>query len=434
MRRSELEHVIRAAGAIAGVSELVIIGSQAILGRYPDAPETLLASIDVDLYPPGDPQRAAIIDGSIGELSPFHAEFGYYAHGVGPETARLPRNWRRRTVAVANANTGGVIGLCLGPGDLAVSKVLAGREKDIEFVRTMGRHGLIGESDLSALALELPQALSDRLRAAFGRCFPAGGPQPGRHGTGSAARRLASAWRSGEPVQDLGTARPRGRDEAYAIQDAVTELLGLPVVGWKVGAATPAIMRQRHLDQPIPGPLFGPRVYASAATLPAADFPAANLETEFAFRTLAELPPRGRPYEPAALAAVSELLAAFDLTQSRYATPPDALAEIADSGNSGGAVIGTPLPDWRDRDLMQVTVEVRVDGGAPVPTYAGAWRRDPLQVLAWLVNSLGHRGIALPAGAVILTGSLTEPRPVAPGSSAVARFDGGAEVRMSIAR
>ena len=251
--------------------------------------------------------------------------------------------------------------------------------------------------------------------------------------TDIAARRLADAWRSGEPIRDLGAARPRGRDEAYAIQDAVTELLGLPVVGWKVGAATPAIMRQRSLDQPIPGPLFGPRVYPNAATLPAADFPAANLETEFAFRALAELPPQGRPYEPAALAAVSELLAAFDLTQSRYATPPDALAEIADSGNSGGAVIGTPLPDWRDRDLMQVAVELRVDGGDPVSAYTGAWRRDPLDVLAWLVNSLGRRGIALPAGAVILTGSLTEPRPVAPGSSAVARFDGGAEVRMSIA-
>ena len=272
-------------------------------------------------------------------------------------------------------------------------------------------------------------------------------------------RRLANAWRSGTRIPDLGDARPRSRDEAYAIQDAVTELLGLPVAGWKVGAATPAIMAQRGLDEPIPGPLFGPRVYASPAHLPAAEFPAANLETEFAIRTLAELPPRRTlaelpprrtlaelpprrtlaelpprraPYQAADLAAVSELLAAFDLTQSRYSVAPDSLAEIADSGNSGGAVIGTPIPEWRDRDLLRVTVELHVDGGAPVATYSGAWRRDPLDVFAWLANSLSRRGIALPAGALILTGSLTEPQPVAPGSGAAARFDCGAEVRMCI--
>ena len=69
---------------------------------------------------------------------------------------------------------------------------------------------------------------------------------------------------------------------------------------------------------------------------------------------------------------MSELLAAFHLTQSRYSVAPDDLSEIADSGNSGGAVIGTPIPDWRDRDLVRAIVELRVDGGARVPTYRGA--------------------------------------------------------------
>jgi len=36
MRRSELEHLIRAAGRIAGERELVIIGSQAVLGQFPE--------------------------------------------------------------------------------------------------------------------------------------------------------------------------------------------------------------------------------------------------------------------------------------------------------------------------------------------------------------------------------------------------------------
>jgi len=39
MRRSELEHLIRAAGRIAGERELVVIGSQAVLGQFPERNE-----------------------------------------------------------------------------------------------------------------------------------------------------------------------------------------------------------------------------------------------------------------------------------------------------------------------------------------------------------------------------------------------------------
>jgi hypothetical protein len=90
VKRSQLEHVIRAAAALAQSRELVVLGSQAILGAHPDAPNSLLTSQEVDLYPLDNPDKADLIDGSIGELSPFHETFGYYAHGVGPDTAVLP--------------------------------------------------------------------------------------------------------------------------------------------------------------------------------------------------------------------------------------------------------------------------------------------------------------------------------------------------------
>ena len=64
-------------------------------------------------------------------LSPFHETFGYYAHGVGPETAMLPSGWRERVIRFESEHTGGTVGLCLAPEDLAVSKLLAGREKEL---------------------------------------------------------------------------------------------------------------------------------------------------------------------------------------------------------------------------------------------------------------------------------------------------------------
>ena len=105
MKRADLEHVLRAAGAITAHDEIVVIGSQAILGSAPDAPPDLTASEEVDLYVPGDESASDLIDGSIGERSPFHETFGYYAHGVGPETAILPRGWRDRAGIVRSRAT-----------------------------------------------------------------------------------------------------------------------------------------------------------------------------------------------------------------------------------------------------------------------------------------------------------------------------------------
>jgi len=139
MRRSDLEHLIRAAGRISGESELVVIGSQAVLGQFPDAPVALLASMEVDLYPLARPELADKVDGAIGEGSRFHQTYGYYAQGVGPETATLPAGWKRRLVRVENRNTGNAAGLCLEVHDLAISKYVAGRAKDREFTRELAR-------------------------------------------------------------------------------------------------------------------------------------------------------------------------------------------------------------------------------------------------------------------------------------------------------
>lgn len=99
MTRQQLEHIIRAASMIADDDELVIIGSQSVLGQYPRAPPELLRSMEADVFPKNKPERWDVIDGSIGELSPFHETFGYYAQGVGPETATLPPGWQDRLVA-----------------------------------------------------------------------------------------------------------------------------------------------------------------------------------------------------------------------------------------------------------------------------------------------------------------------------------------------
>ena len=173
MNRAQLEHLIRAAADIATDDDLVIVGSQAVLGQYPDAPAELLRSIEADMFPRNHPERGDLIDGSIGEGSPFHDAYGYYAQGVAPETAILPEGWEGRMIPVSNQNTRGATGWCLEIHDLLLSKVAAGREKDLDFLRVASSHGLAREEILLGrvktlpVAGELRQVMIGRIRAAF---------------------------------------------------------------------------------------------------------------------------------------------------------------------------------------------------------------------------------------------------------------------------
>jgi len=143
VNRSQLEHIVRAAAANADTNDVVVIGSQAILGSFPDAPAELLESMEADVFPRDSPANSILIDGGIGELSPFHETFGYYAHGVDETTATLPEDWRERLVPICNENTRGATGWCLEVHDLAVSKLVAGREKDLAFIAGLFRHQLV---------------------------------------------------------------------------------------------------------------------------------------------------------------------------------------------------------------------------------------------------------------------------------------------------
>lgn len=163
MNRLQLEHLIRASADIADDDEIVIIGSQAVLGQFPQAPSELLVSMEADVYPKNKPERSDLIDGCIGEGSPFHETYGYYAQGVGETTAVLPSGWRERLVPVRNENTRGATGWCLEIHDLVIAKLVAGREKDLHFAEAAARHGLVEREALVERLGETP--LDDRIRA-----------------------------------------------------------------------------------------------------------------------------------------------------------------------------------------------------------------------------------------------------------------------------
>lgn len=134
MDRRQLAHLLRAAADVTKEADLVVIGSQAILGSVPDPPVGLLVSIEADIYPLYRPDLADKIDGALGEGSQFNETFGYYAHGVGPETAIAPSGWQARLIPFRPHDADRVTGWCMEIHDLVLSKAVRMSPKDIRYL------------------------------------------------------------------------------------------------------------------------------------------------------------------------------------------------------------------------------------------------------------------------------------------------------------
>jgi hypothetical protein len=174
MKKHQLDHVLRAAGRITGEKQFVIIGSQSLHGRYPDVPDDIVQSAEVDLIAKGNVGRTEWLN-AIGQNSPFHEEFGYYADPVDERTATLPAGWKGRLVNLAPGDTEGVQGLCLDPHDLAIAKYVARREKDVAFNRALARRKMVKRKRLLELLerTAVTETVRTRIRADIAHDFQA---------------------------------------------------------------------------------------------------------------------------------------------------------------------------------------------------------------------------------------------------------------------
>lgn len=168
MNRNDLAHILRAAADVAKDGHILVIGSQAILASFSEdeLPPEATVSIEADIAFFDDPDevKADRVEGAIGEASRFHSSFGYYGQGVGLSTAVLPTGWEDRVVPFAFGDTGEAMAVCLDPHDLVIAKLVAGRQKDIDFARALIVRGQVDSETLLRRVAELPVPGATRRR------------------------------------------------------------------------------------------------------------------------------------------------------------------------------------------------------------------------------------------------------------------------------
>jgi 2-keto-4-pentenoate hydratase len=243
------------------------------------------------------------------------------------------------------------------------------------------------------------------------------------------AQDLAQAWTKGGtiPLPAAGQG-PATRAEAYAIQDRMAELIGTSVVGWKVGATVRAVQMFEGHDGPLPGRIFADRCYDTNASFDARLFKGAKVECEFAFRLTQRLPAGRGQITAADLVQIVTFHPAIELAATRYAPGTGNRAAntfdgIADNGGGGAAVLGAAVTNWKHLSFETMPIDARIDDSPPIQVYTGPYRRSPLDITAETFTDLRARGIDLPEGTCVLTGSSSLPTPIRAGQTLVARFD-----------
>ncbi len=161
MRKSDLFELIRQIKAVTSNELPIIVGSQTVhlVTNFP--PEIIQQSIECDfLFVSGHSETRAKINKKFGVFSDFQVENGFYADALGLATVILPTGWRERLQPLKDEN-GETIALVAEIHDIAISKLIAGREKDFAFLKELfSRQYISFETffERAELVKEMPQS------------------------------------------------------------------------------------------------------------------------------------------------------------------------------------------------------------------------------------------------------------------------------------
>ena len=245
----------------------------------------------------------------------------------------------------------------------------------------------------------------------------------------SLAHKLGQAWLENSLIEEPNYSEiPQSREEAYFVQDQMSQFIGKDISGWKVGATSAKMRELDGHDDVIPGRIFSPVTFVGPIQKLSIDqFPNARVETEFAFRINEDIPIREQKWTAEDLENKVSMHPAVEIIGNRHqlksATKSEkSLMTIADNGGGIGFVFGTAFHDWKNLNFRNHSICLQVDDNPEAENFLGEMRCQPLEAVADLVNHLSSREISLSKGDFVSTGAATVPQPFSKGSSVMADF------------
>lgn len=251
----------------------------------------------------------------------------------------------------------------------------------------------------------------------------------------SVAQAFLAARAKKTPLTVYPGAFPQTMADAYAIQDAAIALDGRRVGGWKVGRIAPDLV-DRFGGNRLTGPIFTDEIVdAAAGEIPAmpvyeAGFAAAEAEILLRFGEVGE-----RDHDLDSVRdTIAEVRTGIEVASSPFPeiNQHGPAVTASDYGNNKGLVLGPPIADWRQADLIRMPVDFAIDGESVGSATMETMLDGPFGSALFLIRTLRSRGIAIEPGTWVSAGAITGVHEICPGQRAEALFGGTIRVGCTV--
>ena len=217
-----------------------------------------------------------------------------------------------------------------------------------------------------------------------------------------------------------------GLADAYAIQHLLVKELSTqsPLVGFKAELTTPMSRVKMHADAPVvtavlkrdllaPGSEVGPAKAGEHSIAPAIGY---------VMKRRIAAPVASAAQLPALVARAMPVVMVLDQKfENRSAVRAEDL--VAANGAHTHLIVGKDFPTAEPAAADGVLVEILHEGNVIDRARGTNIMGSQAKALLWLVNEAVRRGQAIVPGQVLVTGPLSEPMPISPGTYVVNYWD-----------
>jgi 2-keto-4-pentenoate hydratase len=227
--------------------------------------------------------------------------------------------------------------------------------------------------------------------------------------------------------------QPEGEHEAYAIQREVQLELEKhkgPAVGKKIGCTTSVMQELLGMAHPCFGSIYESGIHYTPAALPFESFSRVGVECEIAVKLGSRVSADSTNSLISLSSCVESVMPAIEVVDDRYVSfqnhIPNWETWIGDDFFHSAIVLGEALPLSEAGDLANICGEMKINN----KLVGSGHGRDiinghPLEALAWLARkNYELRNEDLPAGSVIMLGSVVQTKWLQKGDLVEVSFEG----------